>query len=433
VTTTVLIVEDEGAVAYELERAVRALDYSVVGVVATADEALAAVPYARPDLVLLDLELEGDVAVSAASSLRDRGVPVVFVTGTDSAAEIDRARAAGPYGFLFKPHHTAQLRATLETALERHRAERDLSHKTLLLEAVMRSIDDAIVAADESGRVLVFNDSAQGVLGYGDGAEENMGWFLPDTLTRCPASEFPLLQAMRGEAVRGREFFVRTPSFPDGRWYSVDATPLLSSTGQARGGVMVSRDVSRVKATQTDLERLSVTDPLTGTFNRRGFVSAARRKLEQSGERSSLFFVDLNGMKQINDTLGHAQGDQAILDVTALLRQCVGEADVIGRLGGDEFAVLAPTAESAESLAERLRSALDTFNQGEERQYRLSISIGRSSYHPDAPAPVESLVELADLEMYRDKEARRALRPSSTVVQSPSSLRVGSEAHNDEG
>jgi diguanylate cyclase (GGDEF)-like protein/PAS domain S-box-containing protein len=428
-------VEDEGLLAYELERGLRELDYSVAGVVPSGAEALEALPYARPDVVLLDLELEApEDSIALAQQIRQRSaVPVVFVSSGSDPDLVARAQAASPYGFVFKPFLVSALRAVLDTAVQRHQIERELARKTVLLEAVVRSMEDAVLATDEHGRILVFNEAAREAFGTRtevDAESARYGLFLPDE-SRCPPEDLPLLRAMRGESIHAKEFLVRGPACPEGRWYSINSTPLRTPDGRLRGGVMVSRDVSQAKAAQEDLEKLSLTDPLTGTYNRRGFVTAAKRKLAESDQPSALFFVDLNGMKQINDTLGHAQGDQAIVDVTALLKDCLGEADLVGRLGGDEFAVLAPRTDGDE-LAQRLRSALDTFNQSQERQYRLSISIGRSSYHPESPEPVESLVELADLQMYRDKQERRARRgPSLTATALPSS--PGEAAPDPEG
>jgi diguanylate cyclase (GGDEF)-like protein len=422
-----MVVESDERAAYDVERSLLALGYSVSAVVSTADEALDGVRYSRPDVVVMNVA-SGCVldAYSAATLVHARhGVPVVLLGAVADEPTVAEARHANAYGYLVRPFSDAALAATLELALHRHQVERELAQKTALLEAVVDSMEDAVIATDDTGRILVSNDAASRMLGRcgaDDSAAPNYGLFLPDQETRCPPSELPLFRAMRGGTVRGLELFVRSPQLPEGSWHSVNATPLRSAEGATSGGVMVSRNVTRFRALQEELQHLSNTDPLTGTYNRRGFVSAAKQELSTSGGsrgKSALFFVDLNGMKHINDTLGHAYGDQAIRDVTSVLQECFGGEDVMGRLGGDEFAVLSPTASDADDVTRRLRTAVEDFNARGERQYRLSISIGACSYDPSEPTPIEHLVESADAAMYRDKAERRARREMTSDPVAP--------------
>jgi diguanylate cyclase (GGDEF)-like protein len=160
------------------------------------------------------------------------------------------------------------------------------------------------------------------------------------------------------------------------------------------------------------VRQMAVLDELTGLNNRRGFVLVCQHLWQvanRNGKRLALLFLDLDGLKQINDGYGHAQGDRALVDMADILRHTFRKADVLGRLGGDEFVVLLAegSSEGAARALERLRAGIDGFNQQTARPYRLSASVGLSWYEPDAPASVEAVIEQADRAMYVEKLAKK--------------------------
>ncbi len=165
----------------------------------------------------------------------------------------------------------------------------------------------------------------------------------------------------------------------------------------------------RAAATHT----ASVTDELTGLHNRRGFRELAAPLLERAnraGRPALLFFADVNGMKQINDTLGHDAGDEAIRLLATLLRAAFREGDLLARLGGDEFVILVPDAgpELADALRRRMRALVDDHNAASSgRPFRLSVSMGAAAYDPKSPRRLEALLAEADAIMYEQKRLRK--------------------------
>jgi diguanylate cyclase (GGDEF)-like protein len=160
------------------------------------------------------------------------------------------------------------------------------------------------------------------------------------------------------------------------------------------------------------VRQMAVLDELTGLNNRRGFVLVCQHLCQvanRNGRRLALLFLDLDGLKQINDGCGHAEGDRALVDTAQILVRTFRKADVLGRLGGDEFVVLLAegTSDGADRALERLRTNVDAFNREAARPYRLSVSVGLSWYDPAAPAPVDALIEQADRAMYVEKLAKR--------------------------
>ena len=161
-----------------------------------------------------------------------------------------------------------------------------------------------------------------------------------------------------------------------------------------------------------ELRAMSLTDELTGLYNRRGFLTLAQQQVKMSQRTKKgmlLLYTDLDGLKVINDTLGHYEGDRALLQTANILQQTFRRSDIIARIGGDEFVVLAAEAneDSGERLAARLQHKLETHNAKENRGYKLSLSIGTAYYDPDNPCSVGELLNRADQSMYEHKESKR--------------------------
>jgi two-component system, cell cycle response regulator len=152
-------------------------------------------------------------------------------------------------------------------------------------------------------------------------------------------------------------------------------------------------------------------DDLTGLYNRRGFLTLATRDLRlarRGNETLLVAFADLDDLKSVNDTSGHAGGDRALRDTAALLRQTFRDSDLVARIGGDEYAVLVRHAgpESAGVLAERLKRQLRDFNRRAARPYQLSISLGFATHKASTLGSVAGLLDRADRALYRDKRRK---------------------------
>jgi diguanylate cyclase (GGDEF)-like protein/PAS domain S-box-containing protein len=174
-------------------------------------------------------------------------------------------------------------------------------------------------------------------------------------------------------------------------------------------------DITERKEMEERLRRMSIIDDLTGLYNRRGFLTLAQQQLkvaERNRKEMTLFFADLDNMKWINDTLGHLEGDHALMDVAAVLKESFRESDILSRIGGDEFAILAlETAEiNPDMLVLRLNQGLKDFNQQRIRPYNLSLSIGLARYTPNLPLSIDHLLAEADRRMYAQKRNRNNQR-----------------------
>jgi diguanylate cyclase (GGDEF)-like protein len=156
------------------------------------------------------------------------------------------------------------------------------------------------------------------------------------------------------------------------------------------------------------VRQLAILDPLTNLSNRRGFSMLCEQPLELANRTKkplTLMFVDIDRMKGINDTFGHAEGDRALVDTAGLMVTTFRKSDIIARLGGDEFCALLAesTEEGSKLVVDRLQANVAAFNAGSRRGYTLGLSVGMASYNPDAPCSIETLLERADQAMYRHK------------------------------
>ena len=164
---------------------------------------------------------------------------------------------------------------------------------------------------------------------------------------------------------------------------------------------------------QAEMGSLALRDELTGVYNRRGFLALAERQLKlgrRSGRAILVFFADVDGLKQINDKFGHAEGDLALVRAAQVLEKTFRDSDVIARFGGDEFAVLAleVSGHSEATIRARLEQNLKELN-ARHSLYTLSISLGAARFDPASPRSPESIEQLmirADEGMYEEKRHR---------------------------
>ncbi|MCX5830675.1 MAG: diguanylate cyclase [Deltaproteobacteria bacterium] len=189
---------------------------------------------------------------------------------------------------------------------------------------------------------------------------------------------------------------------------------MIGLVGIGAGARRLQRQTLMREKLEEELRSLSITDPLTGLNNRRGFLSLAEQQLKLSNRNMrgvQLYFADLDGLKWINDTLGHEEGDKALIEAAIVFKETFRTSDIVARLGGDEYAALAvdiPDANS-EIFTARLQSLIEIRNNQGNRKYRLSISVGCSYYDPENPCSIDELMASADKLMYEQKQNKKGL------------------------
>ena len=200
---------------------------------------------------------------------------------------------------------------------------------------------------------------------------------------------------------------------PDGSavWVIANMTFLRDEDGRALTWLGQFQDITERKGLEERLRRLADEDPLTGLPNRRGLEGAIRLALDMADRHQlagALLMIDLDGFKAVNDTHGHAVGDEALAAVSQSLRARLRATDLLARVGGDEFAVLlrATTGGRARALADALVQAVRTTSLGAgEPDIALDASIGVADFEPVALPTVRELLDCADAAMYAAKRA----------------------------
>jgi diguanylate cyclase (GGDEF)-like protein/PAS domain S-box-containing protein len=286
--------------------------------------------------------------------------------------------------------------------------EEELQFQAMLLEAVGQSV----VATDLEGKVLYWNRAAQEI--YGWSSEEALGRSLRD-LTVCEES-LEKVEEVRSVLRAGRAWSGETLlRRKDGSHVPVlgTASPLFDDRGSLVGMIGVSTDISERKTLEAELERRASHDPLTGLPNRPAFVDRLEQALQRTRRRKNsrnkvgVLFMDLDGFKTINDSLGHEAGDRFLVTVAERLKNRLRPEDVLARFGGDEFAVLLEdVANVTEAIwvAQRIAEGLQEPLAVNSHQVSVSTSVGIALGSANTNDDPEGMLRKADAAMYQAKE-----------------------------
>ncbi len=278
--------------------------------------------------------------------------------------------------------------------------------------AITEGASNITLVLDRSGKYRYVSPSCQPILGYEPAEAEALR---PGA--RVHDEDWPRLQAGFEEALTrpGEQMPVISARIQDvsGQWREMEGsfTSMLGVPG-VDGVVLSLRDLTQLRAAQSELHRLAFYDPLTGLANRQLFrdrLDHVVRSSRRSHEPAALIFLDLGGFKRINDTLGHDAGDQLLEHVARWLTACVREEDSVARLGGDEFVVLLSRVsgtDAAAKVAEVIQRRLCQRIRLNEHDVGITVSIGITMIPHDSEDP-GVLMKYADLAMYRAKERGR--------------------------
>jgi diguanylate cyclase (GGDEF)-like protein/PAS domain S-box-containing protein len=300
---------------------------------------------------------------------------------------------------------------TMIDMTERLRRERDLEARERRYRDLFENAGDVVFTYDLEGRITSLNRMAEQITGYV--AADACGMSVADFVVVSDRER--VREAIRRQARDRRdmtnELTIMTRSGAE-RTLEVSSR-IVERDGRAVEIHGIARDVTARKEEERALRSLTIVDDLTGLYNRRGFLTLAERHLKLAGRKRQgvfLLFADVDGLKNINDTFGHLEGDRALSDSAEILRRSFRSADIIARLGGDEFTVfpLEASAASSDRLISRLDEQLRAHNETHaSRGYRLSLSVGIARFDPDGSWSIDQLLEHADRALYDQKRSRR--------------------------
>ena len=395
-----------------------ALDIELVRAT-TMSEAEAQLSQRTFDILLLDLGLpdsQGLDAVRRAHAAAPR-VPLVVLTGMDDESLAAQALQVGAQDYLIKGQiETRGLLRALRYAVERKTMEEALFVEKERAQVTLNCIGDAVICTDASGNITFLNIVA----------EKMTSWSRQEANGRPMAEVFQILDANTRETTPNpMEISVEkncTVHLPancilvrrDGSEVPIEdsVAPIHDREGKPTGAVVVFRDVSAARAMALEMTHSAQLDFLTGMPNRmllNDRVNQAIAWAQRHAKKVAVLFLDLDGFKHINDSLGHATGDKLLQSVAKRLVECVRGSDTVSRQGGDEFVVLLTEVGLSEDAAITARRMLQTVAQAhsvDQHDLHVTTSIGVSVF-PDDGQDAETLIKNADTAMYQAKENGR--------------------------
>jgi diguanylate cyclase (GGDEF)-like protein len=195
------------------------------------------------------------------------------------------------------------------------------------------------------------------------------------------------------------------------RWQLWRDRALFDAQGNITEIQSIGRDITDRKLMEEKLRALTITDDLTGLYNRRGFYALAEQQVKlarRMGKEMLLLSADLDNLKRINDTLGHQGGDAALVEAAEIIKSCFRRSDIIARVGGDEFVVLQIETARIDpaSLSARLQQKIDERNEKNAGGFRLSISFGIARFGPSDDRSIDEMLHEADQLMYEHKRQK---------------------------
>ena len=188
----------------------------------------------------------------------------------------------------------------------------------------------------------------------------------------------------------------------------IRAIPRFNINNEIDGLIHVVRDISERKRMEEKLQTLSITDELTGLYNRRGFFTFANKELKISSRMKEgvlLLYADLDYLKAINDGFGHEKGDMLLVKTADLLKDIFRGSDIIARIGGDEFVIfsIGNTHKDVETLQARLEKGIENYNNKRDHIFKMSISMGIVYCKQECSCSIDELLSQADQLMYENK------------------------------
>ena len=386
----------------------------------------------RFDMVMLDVDMPDMSGFEVCAQLRtDAGqlLPILMVTGMDDVGSVERAYQSGATDFISKPINWALIGHRVKYLLRGHQTLADLGAAQARNTAILQAIPDLLFEMDLQGRHLECHSPRSELLAVP--VEQLLGRTVnevmpPEAAHACLAA---LHEAHAQGSSSGKQFELDLPRGTF--WFELSVSRKATLEGEQPRFIVLSRDITERKDAERKILRLAYFDGLTRLPNRQSFLQRVDREIKRalhSGTQLGVLFMDLDGFKNINDTLGHSVGDQILQRAANRLRRGVRPADLVSRpaeletrgaepgsevefarLGGDEFTALILDLKGPEGALVVSRRILELMRRPyalESRDLLLTASIGIALY-PDDGADAATLLKHADTAMYHAKDSGR--------------------------
>lgn len=408
---TLVVVEDEVLVARDIKARLTRMGYEVLATASRGEEAVEKVLRLRPDLVLMDINIIGEMdGVDAAINIHVQyDVPVIFCTAYSNRETLERVQVAGPYGYVLKPFNNRELEINIEIALYKHAVEKDLADTRRHLDATLANVSDGVISADMKGQILTLNPAAEALTGWTQ--DEARASTLTEVLRLLPFSPegaaLDLVELSHSLSMdpRCRQHVCKK----QGGVLPVEIAVSINRSPDADLMVITLRDISQQLYYEEEIRRNAFFDPLTGLPNRTLFMDhlgiSLRHRSDGDQALFAVLFVGLDNFSAITAGLGHEQGDQVLREVGQRIAATVGTNDMVSRFTGDKFAVLLDPVDNAAGVLEicrKIQAAIRRPLSVQGTGMDLSASVGLVLHH-DGYRTTAEIIRDADNAIHRAK------------------------------
>jgi len=293
---------------------------------------------------------------------------------------------------------------------ERKKAEETLRKSQQEFAAVFNSSPEALVYVDENSNIVNINPRFTELFGYT--LEEIKGKDIDSGIIH-PSSKLKEGERLTKGSFEGYLNYETIRKKKDGTLFPVSlSVSNITIDGKLTGGVATYVDITERKKLKEKLQKLAHFDVLTGSYRRGYGLNLLEQQIKTANRRNTLitlFYLDIDRFKYINDTFGHNEGDKVLKEAAKLFKSTLREVDIICRIGGDEFLLILPdtSPEKAPQIRERINKNLKKLNQELTKPYKIDFSIGLSCYNPSNPLSIEELIRIADENMYKEKKKKK--------------------------
>lgn len=427
----ILVIDDDASTLLLMRAALARAGFEVSTAI-DGERGLALFREKSCDAVMLDVEMPGLDGFEVCARLReeaDQDVPIVMVTGMDDIASIERAYEVGATDFIAKPINFALIGHRLRYLLRSRQTLVDLQVAIDRYQAVLQAIPDLLFEVDLEGRFIDYHSPHAEILAWPQ--EKFLGRTANEVLPEPAAREFmeALQQAASLGTCTGKQFTLQSP---EGEiWFELSVSCKATSEHGRPLFIVLARDVTERKEAERRIARLAYYDALTGLPNRQLFIERVDREIcraDREQRQLGMLFVDLDGFKNVNDTMGHGAGDLLLQYAADRLRGGLRASDVVARdadhvtsdadadgrvelarLGGDEFTALIvglTAPQDAMAVAQRVLQLMRQPFEIYGRHVLLTASVGIAIY-PDDGDDAATLLQHADTAMYLAKDVGR--------------------------
>ena len=432
----ILLVEDDRIIANDIQRTLIDFGYAVSANVSSGEKALASIEEKKPDLILMDIRLDGKATgIETAAEIKKKyGIPVIYLTAYADQKTLLEAKKTDSFGFIIKPFNEKELYATIELALVKNETEKKMMearrkiehlHETAYLLSNCDNLKDiyniTVKAVEEllnfsfCSLIIVNNRklSVKAVHSKYLDFRDKKNFMFEDIAIRTIETGATICE-MNHKHTDEVEYFaiisapigqigvLQVVSMVETQYYSEDVRLIELLVGHT------NEAIKRVTL-QKKLRRQAIHDPLTGLYNRYYLyqVISREKKLSKRYKHSIGFLIiDVNDLKEINDTYGHQTGDEVLIQISEILKKEARDTDIIVRYGGDEFIIMLPeTGEKVTVVKNRIIMQMEEWNKMKNRfPFPLSFAIGEAHWNSDGKKSIDEVLAEADKKMYEHKK-----------------------------